>query len=231
MKKIGLIGGMGPESTIPYYKGIVHGVQQKVGKPYFPNMTIESVDLFHVVELCRDRKYDELCEYFLDAIDNLVKAGADIVALTANTSHIVFDEVLKKSPVPLISIVEATCREAKRRGYKNLGLIGTIFTMTEDFFKSAFLRNDIDIVVPTEVEMAYINSKIYDELEYGITREATVQKFVEIVGRMKADDGIDAIILGCTELPLILSDANSPVPCLDTMQIHIKELIEEMLSE
>lgn len=134
MKKLGLVGGMGPESTIPYYHDIVYGVQEAMGKSIFPELSIESVNVFNVLKLCDEKKYDELTEYLMRAINNLVKSGAEFAALSANTPHIVFDRLKEQSPIPLISIVETTCEEAKHRELKKIGLLGTIFTMTEEFF-------------------------------------------------------------------------------------------------
>ena len=109
MKKLGLVGGMGPESTIPYYHDIVYGVQEAMGKSIFPELSIESVNVFNVLKLCDEKKYDELTEYLMRAINNLVKSGAEFAALSANTPHIVFDRLKEQSPIPLISIVETTC--------------------------------------------------------------------------------------------------------------------------
>lgn len=229
MKKLGLVGGMGPESTIPYYHDIVYGVQDRAGKDFFPNLTIESVNVFDVLRLCSEQKYDELTDYLMNAINNLVSSGADFVALSANTPHIVFDKLQEKSTVPLISIIEATRDEAVRLNKRKLGLFGTIFTMTGDFFKSPFYNSDIEIVVPTMEEMDFINQKISSELELGIVKEDTLRSFQNIIERMKKDDGIEAIILGCTELPLLLNDEVSPVPCLDTMKIHIETLIDRIV--
>lgn len=226
MKKLGLVGGTGPESTVPYYQGIVYGVQEKVGEKFFPNLTIESVNVFDVLQLCSEEKYDELTDYLMTAINNLVNSGADFVALSANTSHIVFDRLQEKSPVPLVSIVEATKDEALRLNKNKLGLFGTIFTMKGEFFKKPFTDSNIEIILPTEEEMEYINHKISTELELGIVKEETQRNFCEIIERMKNENGIEAIILGCTELPLILNDEVSPIQCLDTMKIHINTLID-----
>lgn len=225
MKKLGLVGGTGPESTVPYYLGIVYGAQKKVGEKFFPNLTIESVNVFDVLQLCSEEKYDELTAYLMTAINNLVNSGADFVALSANTSHIVFDRLQEKSPVPLVSIIEATKDEALRLNKNKIGLFGTIFTMKGDFFKKPFIDSNIEIVVPTAEEMEYINHKISTELELGIVKEETQRSFCKIIDRMKNENGIEAIILGCTELPLILNDEVSPVQCLDTMKIHIDTLI------
>lgn len=226
MKKLGLVGGMGPESTIPYYHDIVYGVQEKVGKDFFPNLTIESVNVFEVLQFCKEENYDELTRYLMRAINNLIKSGAEFVALSANTPHIVFDRLKMKSSVPLVSIIEATRDEAIRLNMKKIGLLGTIFTMTGEFFTKPFEDSDIEIVVPTEEEMEFVNHKIGAELELGIVKEDTLESFQAIIERMKKENGIEAIILGCTELPLLLKDEVSPVPCLDTMKIHIKTLVD-----
>ena len=159
MKKLGLVGGMGPESTIPYYHDIVYGVQEAMGKSIFPELSIESVNVFNVLKLCDEKKYDELTEYLMRAINNLVKSGAEFAALSANTPHIVFDRLKEQSPIPLISIVETTCEEAKHRELKKIGLLGTIFTMTEEFFKAPFVKNGIQVVIPSESELKMINKK------------------------------------------------------------------------
>lgn len=226
MKKLGLVGGMGVESTIPYYHDIVYGVQNKIGKKFFPNITIESVNVFDVLGLCSEQKYDELTDYLMKAIKNLTTSGADIIALLANTPHIVFDRLQNISMVPLVSIVEATCNEAIRLNIHKLGLLGTIFTMTEDFFKKPFYNSNIEIITPTAEEMEYINLKISSELEFGVIKEETLQGFQKIIKRMQQEDSIEAVILGCTELPLLLNDEVSPIPCLDTMKIHIQLLID-----
>lgn len=229
MRKLGLVGGMGPESTIPYYHDIVYGVQEKVGKNYFPNLTIESVNVFDVLRLCGEQKYGELTDYLLQAINNLARSGADFAALSANTPHIVFEKLQELSPIPLISIIESACKEAEKRNLKKIGLLGTIFTMTGDFFKQPFSRRNIEIVIPSDAEMEYVNQKISSELEHGIIKKETLESFTKIISRMQTEEKIEAIILGCTELPLLLNDKNSPVPCLDTMQIHIQDIINEIV--
>lgn len=229
MKKLGLVGGMGPESTITYYHDIVYGVQEALGKSLFPELSIESVNVFDVLRLCGEKKYDELTEYLMGAINNLTKSGADFAVLSANTPHIVFDKLKEQSPIPLISIVEASCEEAKHRKLKNIGLLGTIFTMTGKFFRAPFVKNGIQVTVPSKTEMELINDKISTELELGIVKEETLASFQKIISRMKDEDGIEAIVLGCTELPLLLNDEVSPVPCLDTMQIHISSIVKTIL--
>lgn len=229
MKKLGLIGGMGPESTIPYYHNIVYGVQKAVGKSMFPELTIESVNVFKVLKYCEEKNYNELTEYLMIAINNLANSGAEFAVLSANTPHIVFDRIKEASPIPLISIVEATCNEAMKRGYKKIGLLGTVFTMTEDFFKSPFIKNGIQIIIPSQNEIEMINEKISTELELGIIKNETLVQFQDVINRMKNDNGIEAIILGCTELPLLLNGNVTSIPCLDTMKIHIDTIVNEIL--
>ena len=231
MKKLGLVGGMGPESTVPYYHDIVYGVKEKIENDFFPNLTIESVNVFDVLQLCGEQKYDELTDYLMKAINNLISSGADFVALSANTPHIVFDRLQEKSAVPLVSIIEATRDEAIRLKKQKLGLLGTIFTMTGDFFKTPFVESGIEIIVPTIEEMEFVNQKISSELELGIVKEETLQRFQKIIERMKKENGIEAIVLGCTELPLLLNDEVSPVPCLDTMKIHIQTLVDMIVDK
>lgn len=231
MKKFGLVGGMGPESTIPYYHDIVYGVQEALGELIFPELSIESVNVFEVLRLCGEKQYDKLTEYLMGAINNLAKSGADFAALSANTPHIVFDKLKEQSPISLISIVEATCEEAKLRGLKKIGLLGTIFTMTGEFFKAPFVKNGIQIIVPTESEIELVNDKISTELELGIVKEETLLFFQKVISRMKNEDGIEAIVLGCTELPLLLNDEVSPVLCLDTMQIHVRSIVKTIVEQ
>lgn len=231
MKKLGLIGGMGPESTIPYYHDIVYGVQNKVGKKFFPNLTIESLNVFDVLNMCERNEYDKLIKYIMVAINNLKASGADFAALSANTPHIVFDELKKCSPIPLVSIVETACDEAKRRNISKLGLLGTIVTMNGEFFKKPFLKNNIEVITPTDEEKGFVNQKISQELELGIVKEETLSAFLKIVQRMKDENGIQAIVLGCTELPLLFKGVQTPVDCLDTMQIHIQTLVNMIIEE
>ena len=228
MKKLGLVGGMGPESTVPYYKGIVYGVQQRLGRDEFPPLTIESVDVFTVLSLCAQQKYDALTEYLLRALDNLAASGCDFAALSANTPHVVFDELSRRASLPLVSIVDAACSCAVQRGVRTLGLLGTRFTMEGSFFREPFARAGIRIVTPDAAERDWIQSRIEGELERGVVREDTRTQFVRIIRRLQAAQGIEAAALGCTELPLLLSDETSPVPCLDTLRIHVDALVEEI---
>ncbi|MDY4313468.1 amino acid racemase [Pectobacterium actinidiae] len=231
MKKLGLIGGIGPESTLLYYRKLVYEAQRRVGTAFFPNLTIESLNVFDVLALCRNKNYAALVDYLMAGINNLTAAGADIVALTGNTPHIVFDELQKQATVPLVSIIESTRDDAVRLGVKKVGLLGTRFTMEEDFFKKPFRERGITVIVPDAATIAQIDDKITTELEHGIIKPTTLTDFVNIVQRMKQESGVDAVILGCTELPLLFSGVTLPVATLDTMQSHIDTLLAIILTE
>ena len=229
MKKVGLVGGIGPASTISYYHDIVYGVQKRVGRDFFPELSIESIDLFRWVDLCDQKRYEELVDFTLEPIQRLAAGGADFAVLTANTAHLIFDQVQEKSPIPLLSIVEATAAEAAHRGYTKVGLLGTGFTMKNEFFKTAFRKRGIAVEIPGEADMDFIHKKIYEELVYEKVLPETRQRLVDIAERMKKEQDIQGIVLGCTELPLILNDDITPVSCLDTVKIHVAAILNEIL--
>lgn len=228
MKKLGLIGGVGPESTIPYYRGIIYGVQKELNNPFFPPLVIESLSSFEVIRMSSQKDREGLTKYLLKGIQNLAAAGAEVGALACNTGHMVFNELQKQSPIPLVSIVETACTEAKRQGLKKIGLLGTAATMEDNYFKISFEKAGIEIKIPKQTERDYIADHILSELELGIVKEETVNHFVEEMSKIQ---NIDAVILGCTELPLIFEGRNLSIPSLDTMQLHIQALIQAILEE
>lgn len=228
MKKLGLIGGTGPESTIIYYKKIVYGANEKVGREFFPNISIESINVFDVLRFCSEKRYDDLSNYILKAIHNLVESGCDVVSLTGNTPHIVFEALQEKSPVPLISIIKATQEEASVQGLKKIGLLGTRFTMEEDFFKKPFRDVGIEVVAPKGKDLNFIAEKIASELEHGIVRQDTKAGFLKVIENLMIEEKIDSVALGCTELPLIFDGLELPIPCLDTLEIHSRALLSAM---
>lgn len=231
MKKLGLVGGIGPESTVAYYRQIIHGVQKRYGPQTLPRLSIESLSAFQVFAYCREQRFDGLTQYVLDAINNLAAGGAQLAALTGNTPNIVLDRVRERTPIPIVSAIDASCTVAKQRGLRKIGLLGTIFTMTNRFFITPFEKQGVAVAVPKASQIAYIQEKIESELEHGIVVDETRDAFIAIIQEMKEREGIEQIILGCTELPLLLNDATSPIPCLDTMQIHVAALIDAIGAE
>ncbi len=226
MKKLGLVGGTGPESTLIYYRELNRRVLKKTGGKAFPEISIESVDLYKALGYVEREQYGELSNYLGNALCNLVKGGAEVAALTAGTMHVIYDELKEKVPVPLVSIPESVCEAAVLGRYTKVGLLGTIFTMKKDFFKKPFAEKGIQVVTPAGEDMALVNDRISRELEYGIVKDSTRSELVDIIRGMKERQGIEAVILGCTELPLILDSKCCPVDCLDIMEIHINCLAE-----
>lgn len=230
VKKLGLVGGIGPESTVMYYRGIVDLVQEDRGKECFPPMTIECVEMPRMLAYCADEDYEGLCVYLHQAVATLAHAGADFAALSSNTPHIVFDELVERVSIPLVSIVGETARSTAALGVGTVGLLGTGFTMENSFYQDTLAREGVTALVPTAEERVFINERIFSELEYGIVTEETRDAFLEIVSRLQREEGIEAVILGCTELPLIFDGQDVAVPTIDTTRIHIAALAEQVLS-
>ena len=226
MKKIGLVGGTGPESTIMYYKELNSIIDEATGGKTMPELAIESVNFRKAWELVSSEQHKELAEYLSEKVNKLVASGAEVIALTAATMHIVFDEIESNTHVSLVSIPKTICNEVMEKGYKKVGLLGTIFTMEQDFMKKDLRQAGIDVIVPDKDDRELIAKRIYEELEVGIVKESTLQEFNEIIKKLKDMYEIEAVVLGCTELPLILNDANCLLPCLDSVAIHIKKLVE-----
>ena len=225
MKKIGLVGGTGPESTLMYYKELNTRIDRMTNGTEMPDIAVESVNFRRAWGYVAAGQYDLLADYLAEKVDSLQKGGAEVISLTAGTMHIVLGELLLKTGVPLVSIPKAVCREALEKGYRKIGLLGTIFTMEQDYMKTDFREAGIEVVIPEKADRELVAKRILEELENGIVKESTLKEFQEIIRGMRDRDGIEAVVLGCTELPLILNPDNCPVPCLDSVEIHINELI------
>jgi aspartate racemase len=231
MKILGMIGGLGPESTIDYYKNIIALYRDRRRDGSYPEFIINSINLKKGLDFMAVNDLAGMADYLLEQIGKLARAGADFGLIAANTPHIVFDEVAPKSPIPLISIVEATCAAAKAQKLKNLALLGTKFTMQADFYPKVFSREGIELVVPDPKDQDYIHDKYLNELVPGIFLPETRAGLLAIVNRLKAKIDIDGVILAGTELPLILRDpVHNGIPLLDTMKIHAQAAVAEMLS-
>ena len=228
MKKLGLIGGMGPELTLVYYRDILYGVKNKLGVDVFPPISIDSINLYEMLEYC-DNDHSKLIRLLEHSIESLAAGGAQFAALTSNTSHLVYEELASSSPIPLVSIIDTTYAEVKRLGYKKIGLLGTIFTMEGNSFREPFARRGINLVTPDAPTRRFVSDRITTELEIGLVKESTLNAFNKIIGDMQRENGIEAVILGCTELPLLFKDAQTPVVCLDTMQLHIAALVDMII--
>lgn len=229
MKTLGVVGGIGPESTIEYYRAIVDAYRGRHGDGENPSLVINSIDLNRLLGLVEAGQLEVLTAYLVDEVERLVRAGASLGLLAANTPHVVFDEVAHRSAIPMLSIVEATCEEAKVRGLTRLGLFGTRFTMQGHFYQDVFSRHGMNIVAPANDEQDYIHEKYTAELLRGIFLPGTREGLLGIVERLKDRDGMDGIILGGTELPLLLrGDTGLGVPVLDTTQIHATAAVNRL---
>ena len=224
MKTIGIFGGLGPESTAEYYREINKAFQKN--ESGYPEIIVFSVNLSEFWKILETGQRDTLTAWLVDKIESIHRAGADFAVIASNTPHIVFDQVKARVPIPMLSIVEETCKKAKSMGLKKCGLLGTGFTMQSSFYQECFNEEDIVIVTPDGNDQGIINEKIFSELESGIINEQTKKLFLEIIKKMIDEESIDSVILACTELPLILKNDEYGISFLSTTAIHINSIIE-----
>jgi len=231
MKTVGIIGGTGPESTVAYYRQIVAAYRQKTADGSYPPVIINSIDLKKLLDLAESKQLEALTHYLLGEIQKLALAGADFGILAANTPHMVFDSLARQSPIPLISIVEVTREAASALSLKSLGVFGTRFTMEAPFFSDVLQRSGIAVILPTPEERDFIHEKYITELVNGIILPETRTGLLKIVARMKAQDHIDGIILGGTELSLMFIEASyEDIFFLDTAKLHVEKVVERLLA-
>jgi aspartate racemase len=228
MKMIGLIGGLGPESTLDYYRLIIRAFQERKSVDY-PEIVVYSANLTEGLKLMEGKNREALTDWLLHRIEALRNAGAEFAAIGSNSPHVVFDAVRQRSPLPLVSIVEATCRKARELGVTRLGLLGTAFTMQADFFQKPFLAGGMDVAVPEPDDQQLIHRRLFTEIELGIIRDSTRQELLGVVRRLIDRHGIEALILGCTELPLILTKDEFGIPFLNTTAIHVEAIVMHAL--
>ncbi|HSI65834.1 MAG TPA: amino acid racemase [Planococcus sp. (in: firmicutes)] len=231
MKKLGIIGGTGPESTVDYYQSIIAEYQKQIGDSNdLPELLIYSINMYKIFKLLDAGEYQDLADYLGAAVRSLERAGADFAAIAANTPHIVFDEILQQVNIPMISIVEETYRAADESGFQKIGLLGTKSTMSQDFFKLPFWNENKEILVPQEGVQDWIHEKILSELEHGIVKAETKEEFIAIVEQMIEEHSIEAVILGCTEFPMIFKPEDVSIPLMNTVDIHVKKIVKIILS-
>jgi aspartate racemase len=227
MTIVGLVGGLGPESTIDYYRRILARWSNDAPGTA-PPMIIDSLDVQRIMRyVATDRA--AVAAYLGESLDRLANAGVDFAAITANTPHIVFDEVAKRSRVPLISIVEVCAKDAEQRGLKRPALLGTRFTMDADFYPKVFARRGIAIVVPDERDRAWAHDRYTLELLKGDFRDSTRREFVALITRLRDEKKVDGVILGGTELPLLLdAPVIADLPVLDTTALHVEAIVQRL---
>jgi aspartate racemase len=227
MATVGLVGGLGPESTIDYYRRIL-AAWERDDPSTAPAIVIDSLDVKRALRLVASDRA-AFAAYLAGSVRRLAAAGADFVAMTANTAHLVFDEVAAASRVPLVSIVETCAADARHRGLRRPALLGTRFTMDAPFYPEVFGRHGIQVVVPDGSDRAWIHERYVGELLEGRFRDETRAEFAALVGRLREVHGIDGVILGGTELPLLLPGPDfAGVPALDTTALHVAAIVARL---
>ena len=230
MRTVGIIGGLGPESTIDYYRSIIARYRSRKPDGGYPHVIINSLDVDRAIAMLDAGRLDDLADYLAAGLEPLVGAGAEFGLMAANTPHLVFDELQRRSAIPLLSIVRATADRAKALNLRKVGLFGTGFTMRASFYPEEFQRAGIAVVLPTEAERDFIHKKYLGELLNNQFLPETRAEILRVAHRMKDEDGVEAIVLAGTELPLLLRGSGSAaIEFLDSTVIHVEAIVDELL--
>ncbi|MEW6261510.1 MAG: amino acid racemase [Thermodesulfobacteriota bacterium] len=231
MKTAGIIGGIAPESTIQYYRLMIAEYRKQKKDGSYPPILVNSIDMKRMLDLIGANDLIGVTTYLVGEIEKLARAGAAFAFFASNTPHIVFDNVQQQTSIRLLSIVEAACDSARGLGLKRVGLFGTRFTMQGRFYADVFSRQGLSVVVPNTEEQEYIHGKYMSELVEGVFRLETKEGMLAIADRLQERNKIDGLVLGGTELPLLLHDVGpSAIPFLDTTKIHAEAAVARMLS-
>jgi len=222
LKTIGLIGGMSWESTVTYYKIINEVIKEKLGGLHSAKCVLYSVDFQEIEECQANGNWEKSGEILGEAAYNLEKAGADFIVICTNTMHKVVNQIKEKISIPILHIAEMTAEKILEKGLKNIALLGTKYTMEQDFYKSKLIEKGINVIIPDKNDIEIINEVIYDELCLGTINSDSKKKFLEIVDKLR-NKGAEGIILGCTEIGLLIKNADTDVPLFDTAIIHAEQ--------
>ena len=222
LKTIGLMGGMSWESTVTYYKIINETVKEKLGGLHSAKCVLYSVDFQEIEECQASGNWEKSGEILGEAAYNLEKAGADFIVICTNTMHKVVNQIKEKISIPILHIAEMTAEKILEKGLKNIALLGTKYTMEQDFYKSKLIEKGINVIIPDKNDIEIINEVIYDELCLGIINSNSKKKFLEIVDKLR-NKGAEGIILGCTEIGLLIKNEDTDVPLFDTAIIHAEQ--------
>jgi aspartate racemase len=230
MTSVGLVGGIGPESTIDYYRRILAGWEREAPGTS-PSIVIDSLDVRRGLRLVENDRH-AFVDYLVASVQRLAAAGVDFVAMTANTPHVVFDEIVARATVPLVSIVETCAEDARRRKLKRLALFGTRFTMEAAMYPEVFGRLGMTVIAPNEGERALVHDRYVNQLLNGEFRDDTRQEFLSLIDRLRDEEKIDGVILGGTELTLLLkAPVIAGMPALDTTGLHVTAIVERLRIE
>jgi len=231
VKTIGLIGGMSWESSIEYYRIINETTKTKLGGLHSAKSVMVSVDFAEIESLQHQGKWQESAHILVNAAKSLENAGADFVVLCTNTMHKVADDIQAHTNIPFLHIADATAQQIKDSGIHKIGLLGTRFTMEEDFYKSRLTqKHGLDVIIPNAQDRETVHRVIYDELVLGEIRQSSKEKYMDIIEKLVAD-GAEGIILGCTEIGLLIHTQDCQVPLFDTTRIHAMAAVELALAK
>lgn len=225
MKKIGIIGGLSAESSVEYYKILIDEYNKRVGGLSSPLLIIDSLDLGEVIGFVKQDNWDEVYRIIHQSAVNLENAGAEVIIIATNTIHKIFDRINETISTPMISILEVTAAAAQELGLKKIGLLGTRFTMQSDFYQKTFQKYGMEIIVPSLEDQQYIDHVIFEELTYHIIKPESKAGYLEVIWRLR-DDGAEGVILGCTEIPLLIQQEDSPIPVFDTTTLHALTVLD-----
>ncbi len=230
MKTIGLIGGMSWESSLLYYQMMNERVKEKLGGHHSAKSLLYSVDFQEIKTLQFEDRWDELTKIMIDIAKKLEKSGADCLVICTNTMHKMAKEVEESVKIPLLHIADATAKEIVNNGIKKVALLGTAFTMEHDFYKGRLIEQfGLDVIVPNEAERKLVHNIIYEELCLGIVKEESKQVYLDIIDQL-IEHGAEAVILGCTEITMLISQENCSIPVFDTTRIHAESAVDFALS-
>ncbi|WP_282154932.1 aspartate/glutamate racemase family protein [Cytobacillus gottheilii] len=225
MKTIGLIGGLSWESTSEYYRIINTAVKNKLGGLHSAKCLIHSFNFEEIADMQRTGKWKEATESMVEAAVKLEQAGAEVIIICTNTMHKMAKEVQEAVSVPLIHIAESTASAIKQQGIKKVALLGTAFTMEQPFYKDILSKHGIETIIPNEADRQMVHSVIFDELCQGRFLEESRVKYQELILKLEAE-GAEGVILGCTEIPLLIKQEHSSLPLLDTTYLHAMTAVE-----
>ncbi|MDX2500661.1 MAG: aspartate/glutamate racemase family protein, partial [Deltaproteobacteria bacterium] len=229
-KTIGMIGGMSWESSIEYYRIVNQAVREKLGGLHSAKSIMYSVEFAEIEELQHQNQWDKLAEIMVEAGRSLEKGGADFVIICTNTMHKLYDEVQQSIKIPMLNIADATAEKIKTEGIDRIALLGTRFTMEEDFYKGRLVEKyGLEVMIPSPEQMETVHRVIYDELCAGIIKPDSKHRYAAIIQDMVAE-GAGGVILGCTEIGLLVKPEDSPVPLFDTTEIHARAAVDYALS-
>ena len=229
MLTIGMLGGMSWESSAQYYRLVNELVRERLGGLHSAKCVLHSVDFAEIERLQVDGRWDEAGEVLADAARGLQAAGADLLLLCTNTMHKVADQVQEAVDIPLLHLADATAEAVRRAGLDSVGLLGTAFTMEQSFYRDRLAGHGLRVLVPEEADRAFVHRVIYDELCVGVVRDSSREGYREVIGRLVAE-GAQGVVLGCTEIELLITADDSPVPVFPTTRLHVEAAVERALS-